>query len=75
MSVSPSMRRSRRCKEFAERFKKRFNYVCDHNGIKGYTAVYIIKHVTEKAGKFDSKLFAADAARHDDHADRTSRAS
>ena len=44
--------------EFAERFKKRFNYVCDHNGIKGYTAVYIIKHVSEKAGKFDSKLFA-----------------
>src|SRR5258708_24731752 len=23
-------------KEFAERFKKRFNYLCDHNGIKGY---------------------------------------
>ncbi|HLN39241.1 MAG TPA: ABC transporter substrate-binding protein, partial [Xanthobacteraceae bacterium] len=43
---------------FAERFKKRFNYVCDHNGIKGYTAVYIVKHVTEKMGKFDSKLFA-----------------
>jgi branched-chain amino acid transport system substrate-binding protein len=45
-------------KAFAERFKKRFNYVCDHNGIKGYTAVYFIKHVTEKMGKFDSKLFA-----------------
>jgi branched-chain amino acid transport system substrate-binding protein len=44
--------------DFADRFKKRFNYVCDHNGIKGYTAVYIIKHVTEKVGKFDSKLFA-----------------
>jgi branched-chain amino acid transport system substrate-binding protein len=44
--------------QFAERFKKRFNYVCDHNGIKGYTSVYIIKHVTEKMGKFDSKLFA-----------------
>ena len=43
---------------FAERFKKRFNYVCDHNGIKGYTAVYIVKYVTEKIGKFDSKLFA-----------------
>jgi branched-chain amino acid transport system substrate-binding protein len=44
--------------QFADRFKKRFNYACDHNGIKGYTAVYIIKHVTEKMGKFDSKLFA-----------------
>src|SRR3954449_1503970 len=47
--------------EFAERFRKRFNYVCDHNGIKGYTAVYFIKHVTEKVGKFDSKAFAAAA--------------
>ena len=44
--------------EFAAKFKKRFNYVCDHNGIKGYTAVYFIKFVTEKMGKFDSKGFA-----------------
>ena len=44
--------------EFAANFKKRFNYACDHNGIKGYTAVYFIKHVTEKIGKFDSKAFA-----------------
>jgi branched-chain amino acid transport system substrate-binding protein len=44
--------------QFAERFKKRFNYVCDHNGIKGYTAVHFVKYVTEKIGKFDSKLFA-----------------
>jgi branched-chain amino acid transport system substrate-binding protein len=48
-------------KEFADRFRKRFNYVCDHNGIKGYTGVYFIKHVTEKVGKFDSKAFAAAA--------------
>ncbi|HET9615708.1 MAG TPA: ABC transporter substrate-binding protein, partial [Pseudolabrys sp.] len=47
--------------EFAAKFKKRFNYVCDHNGIKGYTAVYFVKHVTEKIGKFDSKAFAAAA--------------
>src|SRR3974390_3154619 len=44
--------------DFAARFKKLYNYVCDHNGIKGYTAVYFIKYVTEKIGKFDSKLFA-----------------
>jgi branched-chain amino acid transport system substrate-binding protein len=44
--------------DFATRFKKRYNYVCDHNGIKGYTAVYFIKYVTEKIGKFDGKLFA-----------------
>jgi branched-chain amino acid transport system substrate-binding protein len=47
--------------EFAARFKKRFNYVCDHNGIKGYTGVYFVKYVTEKMGKFDSKGFAATA--------------
>jgi len=47
--------------EFAAKFKKRFNYVCDHNGIKGYTAVYFIKHVAEKVGKFDSKAFAQTA--------------
>jgi branched-chain amino acid transport system substrate-binding protein len=33
--------------EFAEKFKKRFNYACDHNGIKGYTGVYFIKYVTD----------------------------
>ena len=44
---------------FGERFKKRFNYVNDHNGIKGYTAMYTVKHVVEKTGKFDPKLFAA----------------
>jgi branched-chain amino acid transport system substrate-binding protein len=48
-------------KEFATKFHKRFNYDCDHNGIKGYTAVYFIKYVTEKVGKFDSKAFAAKA--------------
>jgi branched-chain amino acid transport system substrate-binding protein len=45
-------------KDFAERFKARYKYVCDHNGIKGYTAVYFIKYVTEKTGRFDSKVFA-----------------
>jgi branched-chain amino acid transport system substrate-binding protein len=48
-------------KEFAAKFKKRFNYDCDHNGIKGYTGVYFVKYVTEKVGKFDSKAFAAKA--------------
>ena len=42
---------------FAAKFKKRYNYLCDHNGIKGYMAVYFVKYVTEKMGKFDSKDF------------------
>jgi branched-chain amino acid transport system substrate-binding protein len=45
--------------EFATRFQKRFNYKPDHNGIKGYTAVYAVKYVTEKKlGKFDRQAFA-----------------
>jgi branched-chain amino acid transport system substrate-binding protein len=43
---------------FAEKFKKRFGYINDHNGMKGYTAIYMVKHVTEKIGKFDRKMFA-----------------
>ena len=43
---------------FTEKFQKRYKYVPDHNGIKGYTAVYAIKHATEKLGKFDSKALA-----------------
>jgi branched-chain amino acid transport system substrate-binding protein len=44
--------------QFGEKFKKRFNYANDHNAIKGYTAIYMIKAVTEKLGKFDGKAFA-----------------
>jgi branched-chain amino acid transport system substrate-binding protein len=44
-------------REFAAKFKKRFGYVNDHNGIKGYTAVYLIKCATEMIGKFDRKAF------------------
>ena len=45
--------------EFTARFQKRFNYKPDHNGIKGYTAVYAVKYVTEKKlGKFDRKALA-----------------
>jgi len=45
--------------EFAKKFSARFKYRPDHNGIKGYTAVYLVKYVTEKIGKFDSKAFGA----------------
>ena len=41
-----------------EKFNKRFGYVPDHNGIKGYTGVYAVKYATEKIGKFDRKLLA-----------------
>ncbi len=47
-------------KEFGERFQKRFKYKPDHNGLKGYTAVYAMRYVTEKKlGKFDRKALAS----------------
>ncbi len=43
---------------FRDRFAKKYNYVPDHNGIKGYLSIYVIKAVTEKMGKVDPKGFA-----------------
>jgi branched-chain amino acid transport system substrate-binding protein len=45
-------------KAFDERFQKEYKYKTDHNGLKGYSAMYIVKAVTEKIGKFDPKAFA-----------------
>lgn len=44
--------------EFRKRFSEKYNYVPDHNGIKGYLAVYVVKAVTEKMGKPDQQNFA-----------------
>jgi branched-chain amino acid transport system substrate-binding protein len=41
-----------------EKFVKRFGYVPDHNGIKGYTGVYAVKYATQKIGSFDRKALA-----------------
>jgi len=45
-------------KAFATKFQKEYNYKSDHNGMKGYTAMYMVKAVTEKVGKVDPKAFA-----------------
>src|SRR5438105_5509034 len=45
-------------KAFRDRFVKKYNYVPDHNGLKGYLAIYMIKATTDKMGKVDSKAFA-----------------
>src|SRR5205085_8468378 len=45
-------------KAFADKFQKEYNYKPDHNGLKGYSGMYIVKAVTEKIGKFDPKAFA-----------------
>jgi branched-chain amino acid transport system substrate-binding protein len=46
-------------KAFDEKFQKEWKHKSDHNGLKGYTAVYVVKAITEKIGKFDRKAFAA----------------
>ena len=46
-------------KEFAQKYEKEYGSKSDHNGIKGYFAVYLVKAVTEKLGKFDRKALAA----------------
>src|SRR5437660_2324550 len=45
-------------KAFREKFVKKYNYVPDHNGLKGYLAIYMVKATTEKMGKVDAKAFA-----------------
>jgi len=46
-------------KAFSERFQKEYKYKGDHNSLKGYSAMYIVKVMTERIGKFDSKALAA----------------
>ena len=46
-------------KAFDQKYLAEYKQRSDHNGMKGYTSVYIIKAATEKVGKFDSKALAA----------------
>jgi branched-chain amino acid transport system substrate-binding protein len=45
-------------KAFDEKFQKEYKYKSDHNGMKGYSGMYVVKAITEKIGKFDPKAFA-----------------
>ena len=45
-------------KSFADKYEREYKAKSDHNGIKGYTAMYVVKAATEKLGKFDSKALA-----------------
>jgi branched-chain amino acid transport system substrate-binding protein len=45
-------------KGFREKFVRKYSYIPDHNGIKGYLAVYMVKAATEKMGKVDGKALA-----------------
>jgi branched-chain amino acid transport system substrate-binding protein len=45
--------------KFKAKFYQEYKYFCDHNGIKGYTGVYMLKAAIEKVGKLDRKAVAA----------------
>ena len=46
-------------KAFGAKYKAEFKTDSDHNGIKGYTGVYVLKAAIEKVGKLDRKAVAA----------------
>ncbi|HET7031951.1 MAG TPA: ABC transporter substrate-binding protein [Casimicrobiaceae bacterium] len=46
-------------KAFDQKFQAEYKYKSDHNGMKGYSGMYVVKAVTEKIGKVDPKAFAA----------------
>jgi branched-chain amino acid transport system substrate-binding protein len=45
-------------KAFDQKFQAEYKTKGDHNALKGYSAMYIVKVLTEKLGKVDSKAFA-----------------
>jgi branched-chain amino acid transport system substrate-binding protein len=45
-------------KDFRARFERDYKYVSDHNGIKGYTGVFVLKAAIEKTAKLDRKAVA-----------------
>ncbi len=44
---------------FGAKYKAEYKSDSDHNGIKGYTGVYVLKAAIEKAGRLDRKATAA----------------
>jgi branched-chain amino acid transport system substrate-binding protein len=45
-------------KAFDQKFQAEYKYKSDHNGMKGYSGMYVVKAITERIGKFDGKEFA-----------------
>lgn len=43
---------------FRAKFEKEYRYTPDHNGIKGYTGIYVLKAAIEKVGKVDRQAVA-----------------
>ena len=46
-------------KDFDRKFQAEYKYKGDHNALKGYSGMYIVKVMTERIGKADPKALAA----------------
>lgn len=44
---------------FKAKFEQAYKYTSDHNGMKGYSGIYVLKAAIEKVGKLDRKAVAA----------------
>jgi branched-chain amino acid transport system substrate-binding protein len=44
--------------DFAKKFEAEYKYKPDHNAMKGYVGIWVVKAITDKIGKIDSKAFA-----------------
>ncbi|MDQ4135664.1 MAG: ABC transporter substrate-binding protein [Pseudomonadota bacterium] len=44
--------------EFGQKFQQKFGSKPDHNGLKGYIAVHMVKEISERTGKIDSEALA-----------------
>lgn len=44
--------------EYAARFEETYGYTPDHNGLKGYISLHVLKEMTERIGEFDIKAVA-----------------
>jgi branched-chain amino acid transport system substrate-binding protein len=43
---------------FRAKFDREYKYISDHNGMKGYSGIYVLKAAIEKVGKLDRKAVA-----------------
>jgi branched-chain amino acid transport system substrate-binding protein len=41
--------------DFGKRYREKYGFSSDHNGVKGYMAVFMVKWATEKQKKLDKK--------------------
>jgi len=44
--------------EYAQRFEETYGFAPDHNGLKGYISMHVLKEMTERIGEFDTKALA-----------------